>query len=250
MISSNTLPILKKPVWISHRGFKENAVENTFRSFQAAVDTGFSALETDLRITKDHHIVLIHDKTISRLTNDRRCVSDLTRRELESFRLANGERFLFFEQFAKQFNHCFWTLDIKPENGIKTILALAAWTTKNDFSKQLVRQAKFLTWKPGHEKLLKSIFPYADCYAGKLECWRAGLSVLSGIPFLGSIKPGRTYALPPFFGRISLYKESIVRHFLQRKAKTIAFLPDSDFLAQKAVTAGFDEILTNGIISC
>ncbi len=93
-------PSPRKPVWISHRGFKANAVENTFNAFAAAVDIGFSALETDLRITKDRHIVLIHDKTLSRLANDHRRVIDLTRRELESFRLANGEQFLFFEQFA------------------------------------------------------------------------------------------------------------------------------------------------------
>ncbi len=244
MISSSP----KNPVWISHRGYKENAVENTFNAFAAAVDIGFSALETDLRITKDRQIVLIHDKTLSRLANDRRRVIDLTRRDLESIRLANGEQFFFFEQFAQKFNQCSWTLDIKPENGDETIHKLAAWTEKNDFSKQLARNAKFLTWNSGHEKRLKSFFPWADCYANKVECWQAGLSVLCRLPALGFIKPGRTYALPPFFGRIFLYKKSIVRLFHQQKAKIIAFLPETDFLAQKAVEAGFDEILTNGPI--
>lgn len=239
---------LKKPVWISHRGFKANAVENTFNAFAAAVDIGFSALETDLRITKDRHIVLIHDKTLSRLANDRRRVIDLTRRELESIRLANGEQFFFFEKFIQKFSHCSWTLDIKPENGKKTIHALAAFSEKNNFSKQLARNAKFLTWNSSHEKLLKSFFPWADCYAKKIECWQAGLSVLCRLPSLGSIKPGRTYALPPFLGGIFLYKKSFVRHFHQRNAKTIAFLPETDFLAQKAVEAGFDEILTNNMI--
>lgn len=246
MISSS----LKKPVWISHRGYKANAVENTFSAFKAAVDIGFSALETDLRITKDNHIVLIHDKTISRLTNDHRRVRDLTRREMESFRLANGEPFFFFEQFIETFNNCFWIFDIKPENGKKTIHTLAEWAQKNNFATQITRQAKFLTWQSGHEILLKSFFPGADCYAGKSECWRAGLSVISGLPFLGAIKPGRTYALPPFFGGILLYKQSIVHLFHQRNSKTIAFLPDSNELAHQAVQAGFDEILTNGIISC
>lgn len=241
-------PSLKKTVWISHRGFTANAVENTCSAFAAAVDIGFSALETDLRITKDDHIVLIHDETIDRLANDCRRVRDLTRRELESFHLAHGEQFFFFEQFTEAFNNCSWTFDIKPENGNQTIQALAAWAQKNDFVKQLCQQAKFLTWKPDHETLLKLYFPWADCYAKKIECWRAGLSVLCHMPVLGSIKPGRTYALPPFFGGISLYKKSIVRPFHKQKAKTIAFLPKTDFLAQKAVTAGFDEILTNGFI--
>ncbi len=239
---------LKKPVWISHRGFKANAVENTRSAFQAAVDIGFSSLETDLRMSKDNHIVLIHDEKTSRLAGDRRRVRDLTRRELESFKLANGERFFFFEQFAKLFNHCSWTLDIKPERGKETIHALAAWAHQNDFENQLCRQAKFLTWQADHEKLLKSFFPTAVFYARKIECWRAGLSVILDLPAAGSIKSGRTYALPPSFGKISLFKDSVVRPFHQRNAKTIAFLPDTDFLAQKAVQSGFDEILTNGKI--
>jgi len=238
----------EKTAWISHRGYKANAVENTLSAFAAAVDIGFSALETDLRITKDRHIALIHDKTLSRLANDRQQVRDLTRREIESFSLANGERFLFFDQFVEKFSHCSWTLDIKPENGKETISALAAWTRKNNFSKHLKCRATFLTWKSGHEKRLKSFFPWADCYAKKFECWRAGLSVLCRVPALGAIKPGRTYALPPFLGGIFLYRKSIVRHFHQRNAKTIAFLPGSNELAKQAVKAGFDEILTNNRI--
>jgi hypothetical protein len=243
-----TPPSLKKTVWISHRGFKAHAVENTSNAFKAAMDIGFSAIETDLRVTKDNHIVLIHDKTLFRLAKDRRRVRDLTRHELESFKLAQGERFFFFDQFTEAFDNRSWTFDIKPESGNETIHALAAWTKKHDFSKPLSRQAKFLTWTAGHEALLKSYFPWADCYARKVECWRAGVSVLVGLPWLGSIKPGRTYAIPAKFGTVSLFKDSVVTPFHRRNARTIAFLPETDFLAAKAVEAGFDEILTNGRI--
>ena len=77
-------PPSQKPVWISHRGYTAKAVENTAPAFQAAMDIGFKHLETDLRMTGDGQIVLIHDETLSRLANDRRRVRDLTRRELES----------------------------------------------------------------------------------------------------------------------------------------------------------------------
>lgn len=244
-----TSSLLKKTVWISHRGYKASAVENTLHAFKAAVNIGFSALETDLRMTKDNHIVLIHDKTIARLAGNHTPVRKMTRREIASLRLINDERFLFFDEFVEAFAGCSWIFDIKPEFAKQTISTLAGWAQKNNFTEPLCRQAKFLTWRSGHEQLLKSFFPGASCYARKSECRQAGLSVLFGLPGFGAIKPGRTYALPPSFGMLSLFKKKIVHPFHQRNAKTIAFLPGTDFLAKKAVTAGFDEILTNGVIS-
>ena len=238
----------KKPLWISHRGYKARAVENTEAAFTAAVNKGFSALETDLRITKDRHLVLIHDPTLRRLAGDRRRVSDLTRKEIEGFRLAHGERFLFFDQFVQTFPSCTWTLDIKPENGKQTIAALAAWAQKNYFTGKLVRQAKFLCWRAAHEANLKQRFPGACCYAQRAECWRSGFSVMLKLPFLGGIRPGRTYALPPRIGHIFLFQPPAVKIFHQKKARVIAFLPPTRSLARQAVMAGFDEILTNGRI--
>ena len=239
---------IKKPIWISHRGYTANAVENTYAAFKAAVDMGFTFLETDLRITRDNHIVLIHDHTLNRLASDSRCVSDLTRREIESFKLANGEHFFFLDQFLESFGSCSWTLDIKPENGKQTIQRLAAWVGENNFFNQFKEQAKFLTWMPEHEKLLNAYFPGADYYARKTECWRAGLAAFFGLPALGGIKANRTYALPASLRNISLFKQSIVSRFHNRNAKNIAFLPASDDLVKKALNANFDEILTNGKI--
>ena len=125
-------------------------------AFKAAVEIGFSALETDLRLTKDRHIVLIHDPTLRRLTGDRRRVKNLTRKELQLFRLAHGERFLFFDEFTEMFDSCSWTLDIKPENGERTIDALIEWAQKNKYKSQLARKAKFLTWSAAHEQQLKT----------------------------------------------------------------------------------------------
>lgn len=242
---------VQKPLWISHRGYKAHAVENTENAFKAAVEIGFSALETDLRITKDRHLVLIHDPALRRLAGDRRRVSDLTRKEIEGVRLAHGENFLFFDRFAELFKHCTWTLDIKPEHGEETIAALDKWAQQNNFSQQLISRARFLTWKAAHEKQLKLRFPEAVCYARRIECWRADLSAMIGLPVLGAIKPGRTYAIPPYFIKKQLFKQSVVRTFHQRNAKLIAFLPDTDRQACQAAMSGFDEILTNEkIISC
>lgn len=233
------------PLWISHRGYCKKAVENTRESFQSAVDMGFTALETDLRITKDRHIVLVHDPTLNRLTGDSRPVSDLTRRELESFRLRNGEKLLFLDLFLAGFGEYFWTFDIKPERGEQTIRTLAVWAETSGMKQRIIRQAKFLTWRAGHETLIQDIFPGARFYARKPQCQRAGLAVFSGLPWLGGIQPGRIYALTPVLGPRPLFTKSIVDRYHARKALVVAFLPETDDQARNAIAAGVDEILTN-----
>ncbi len=52
-----------------HRGAAGYCPENTMVSFRRAVDDGVHALEMDVRLTSDHHLVVIHDETLERTTN-------------------------------------------------------------------------------------------------------------------------------------------------------------------------------------
>ena len=255
----------KKPTWISHRGYAKNAVENTRAAFRAAVDLGFSCLETDLRLTRDGRIALVHDSNLARLAGDRRRVQDLTAAELADIRLKypdethpgpkasissnkptdDASSVMFFDAFAAEFSECRWVLDIKPEAGDKTILALSSWAKAKGLVDKIIHNAKMLTWDAGHEALAGKLFPGLQFYPRQLECWRAGLAAMSGVPAFGRIQTGKTYALPPTVSGLSLFRSSIVRHFHNRGASVVAFLPPCGVSAGKAAAVGFDEILTN-----
>jgi glycerophosphoryl diester phosphodiesterase len=267
--------MMEKPLWISHRGYKENAVENTAAAFRAAVDLGFSCLETDLRLTRDKRIALVHDPTLERLAGDRRRIRDMTASELARIRLKpvqrtgdphgfsdfqktgragvpadkdgrrTGGRVMFLDEFAAEFQDVRWVFDIKPETGAETIRELARWTEAKGMVDTIVQKAKILTWRANHEALALELFPGILFYARRPECWRAGIAVLSGRPGLGRIRPGRTYALPPSFMGLSLFQAFMVRCFHERRAGVVAFLPPTHTLAEQAAAAGFDEILTN-----
>ncbi len=234
--------------WISHRGYKESGVENTFEAFKGAIELGFTTLETDLSITSDNHIVLFHDHTLERLTGDPTPVMELTRKQLEEIALGNGERLLFFDQFAEEFDGCTWVLDLKPEEGNPSILALIDWVKKHKSEKWLEEKSQFVIWNKDQEKLLHTLIPGIKCYASQNECRRAGLSVLYKMPFLGGIKPNRTYALPSRYLFKSLYHKSFVEIYHRREASLLAYLPETDDDARAAIDAGFDEILTDGKI--
>lgn len=241
---------MASPLWISHRGYKRDAVENTVEAFRAAVREGFTALETDLRLSADGHIVLHHDPDLRRLAGVRRPVASLTRVELEAIRLgpSGGARLLFFDQFLSEFPGCTWTFDIKPETGQATLRTLDRLAREQRLTDWLVANAKFVTWSPADEALARELFPRAVCYAREPECWRVGLCLLVGATSYAGIRRGRIYALPPRFAGFSFYKPQHVQAVRARGGRVLAFLPETDDDARDAVVCGVDEVLTNGLI--
>ena len=53
----------------AHRGWSSEYPENTMIAFKKAVELGVDQLETDVRVTRDGELVLMHDETVDRTTN-------------------------------------------------------------------------------------------------------------------------------------------------------------------------------------
>ncbi len=71
----NTLP---KPAIFAHRGASLYAPENTLEAFELARQQGADAIELDAKLTRDGHIVVIHDQTLDRTTPGNGAVKDAT----------------------------------------------------------------------------------------------------------------------------------------------------------------------------
>ena len=69
----------------AHRGVMALQPENTMSAFRLALDTGADGIETDVHLTKDGELVLIHDETLERTTNGSGLVSSYTLDELRRF---------------------------------------------------------------------------------------------------------------------------------------------------------------------
>jgi len=61
--------VLKQEEIIAHRGASLNAPENTLASIELAIDQGIDSVEFDIRGTKDHVPILLHDDTLMRTTD-------------------------------------------------------------------------------------------------------------------------------------------------------------------------------------
>ncbi len=62
----------------AHRGAMETQPENTIAAFREAVRLGAQMIEFDVRLTKDKHLVILHDPTVDRTTNGTGTINDLT----------------------------------------------------------------------------------------------------------------------------------------------------------------------------
>ena len=68
----------------AHRGSKGTHPENTLASFKEAVRVGSDGIELDVHLTKDGHLVVIHDETVDRTTNGTGEIRNLTLAEIKA----------------------------------------------------------------------------------------------------------------------------------------------------------------------
>ncbi|SMF64389.1 glycerophosphodiester phosphodiesterase [Streptomyces sp. Amel2xC10] len=62
---------------VAHRGASEEAPEHTLAAYRKAIEDGADALECDIRLTADGHLVCVHDRRVNRTSNGRGAVSAL-----------------------------------------------------------------------------------------------------------------------------------------------------------------------------
>jgi glycerophosphoryl diester phosphodiesterase len=79
------------PLVFAHQGGENLRPSNTMLAFRHAVDLGADVLDTDMHMTSDGALVLMHDETVDRTTDGAGAIRDLTLAQLK--RLDAGYRF-------------------------------------------------------------------------------------------------------------------------------------------------------------
>lgn len=83
MLNNNNIDATTKRIF-AHRGMSQLAPENTLAAFHKVKESGVHWLETDLDLTADGHIVILHDESIDRTTDKKGAIHELTLAEVES----------------------------------------------------------------------------------------------------------------------------------------------------------------------
>jgi glycerophosphoryl diester phosphodiesterase len=62
---------------VAHRGGSFTAAEHTLSAYVAAIESGADALECDVRLSRDGHLVCVHDRSVNRTSDGQGLVSEL-----------------------------------------------------------------------------------------------------------------------------------------------------------------------------
>lgn len=78
-----------RPQVVAHRGSSATKAEHTLGAYVVALDEGAEALECDVRLTADGHLVCVHDRDLKRTAHKRALVSSMELSDLEQLDFAS-----------------------------------------------------------------------------------------------------------------------------------------------------------------
>lgn len=89
------------PIILAHRGGAHEFEENTMEAFIATYERGIRAYETDIRMTKDGVLVILHDDSFNRTHNATGAVEEKTADEIREITTKKGQKMLFLEELLQ-----------------------------------------------------------------------------------------------------------------------------------------------------
>ena len=114
---------MSKQLLIAHRGYSSKYPENTMKAFDEAFNAGFDGIEFDTHMTKDGHLVVIHDDSIDRTSDMTGLVRDLTLEEIREANFAHNTEFpketiMTLEEFFARYQNKFpwFNLEVKTDD--------------------------------------------------------------------------------------------------------------------------------------
>jgi glycerophosphoryl diester phosphodiesterase len=138
---------------IGHRGAKGQELENSLDSIHAALALGVDAIEFDVHLTKDRHLVVIHDNTTRRIANKNLRVRHASLKDLQSLHMKNGQQIPTFEEVLNIAGSQPIYIDMKDEGCAAAIVKVL-----ERFS---IVQATFLSYRPSELEKIRRMLPQA-----------------------------------------------------------------------------------------
>ena len=84
--------------FFSHRGGRMEFDENTIPAFESSYKAGYRGYETDIRMTKDGELVILHDSNLTRTTDTEGVVEQMTEAQIRKARTKKGNRVMFLDE--------------------------------------------------------------------------------------------------------------------------------------------------------
>ena len=100
------------------------APENTLAAFAAAVESGYSHLETDVHLTADGVLVAFHDDSLERVAGHEARIRDMTVAEVQAIEIGDGHRVPRMEELFEAFPESYFNIDPKSDQAVEPLARL------------------------------------------------------------------------------------------------------------------------------
>lgn len=141
---------------IGHRGAAGVALENSLQSVKAAIRHGVDALEFDVHLTKDGHIVVLHDKRTRRIADEDVIVRQKTLAELRALELKNGQTIPTIDEVLATVGTTPLVIDIKDHGVAEAMIEV--------FKRFPKAHVTFASFKHQELARAKELFPECPIY--------------------------------------------------------------------------------------
>ncbi len=142
-----------QPLVFAHQGGENLWPSNTLFAFDQAVALGVDVLDTDMHMTRDGVLVLMHDETVDRTTNGAGAIRDLTLAEIKQldagyhFSLDGGQTFPYrgqgltvptLEELFQAYPQLRFGIEIKQTEPVATAQRFCALMREYDMQDQVL----------------------------------------------------------------------------------------------------------------
>ena len=224
----------------AHRGASGYFPENTMLSFRKAIELGATGIETDVQMTSDGVLVLIHDEKVNRTTNGMGLVKDFTYDELN--KLDAGS----------------WYNKKYDSEKIPTAKQLIILAKSNNILLNLEIKNGEVTYPGIEEKLIEMLYQYkyedkvilsSFNHYSMVHCKDISKEIKTGLLYMAGLYQPEIYckhtgadALHPYFN--SLNKE-IIDNAKKEGLLVNPFTVNDEACMKSLITAGVDGLITN-----
>lgn len=112
------------PVAVAHRGGAWDGIENSFEAVERCVELGYRYIETDVHLSRDGHVIAIHDASLDRTTDRRGRVRDLSWADISKARIGGTARIPRLVDLLEEFPDLRFNIDAKVADAVVPLVQL------------------------------------------------------------------------------------------------------------------------------
>lgn len=224
----------------AHRGASGNYPENTMISFEKAIQFGCDGIETDVQMTFDRKLVLIHDERVNRTTDGTGLVKDYTLKKLK--KLSAGR--WFDKRYSRE------SIPLAED-----LLVLAK---QNKVIINFEIKTGIIMYPGIEEKLIKLIYKYSMQnnvilssfnHSSMVTCKQISKEIKTGLLYMEATHENSTYckllgadAIHPYYRSLNA---KIVKEIKAADLLINTFTVNEEIQMKDLILAGVDGIITN-----